>query len=331
MLGRIADAVRGADVIALQEVSRNNPNNGGRDMVAELGEALPDYFAVYGSNFEANIGSRIEAGRASHRRPSSSATWCCRRHPFICRAISFCRAAAASRCMNFQRGALEALIETPLGFIRFYSTHLDHRSPVERASQIRFLRQRLLNYALEGGGLSGVAEIGLPELPCPEAFVVMGDFNMLAGSPEYVELAGRPDPEFGMPLTADLAVDVAARLGVDRRRSRHLGRPQAAARHQPPQTHRLCLRQRFACQIAEAPVGRPASGRLGPSAGLGRNELIQSWFCSEPLTGQPGAKVCRDSGQAEPRVVASENRSRAYFSYVSTGSTGSRQSQAGLT
>ncbi|RVD53680.1 EEP domain-containing protein, partial [Mesorhizobium sp. M2D.F.Ca.ET.140.01.1.1] len=62
-VGRIADAVRGADVIALQEVTRNNPRNGGRDMVAEIGEALPDYFAVYGSNFEANIGSRIENGR----------------------------------------------------------------------------------------------------------------------------------------------------------------------------------------------------------------------------------------------------------------------------
>jgi endonuclease/exonuclease/phosphatase family metal-dependent hydrolase len=116
--------------------------------------------------------------------------------------------------MNFQRGALEALIETPLGFIRFYSTHLDHRSPVERQNQIRFLRQRLLNYALEGGGLSGIPEIGLPDLPYPEAFIVMGDFNMLPGSPEYVELAGRPDHEFGMPLTADLAVDIAQRLAV---------------------------------------------------------------------------------------------------------------------
>ena len=45
-LDRIADAVRGADVIALQEISRNNPRNGGHDMVAAIGEALPDYFAV---------------------------------------------------------------------------------------------------------------------------------------------------------------------------------------------------------------------------------------------------------------------------------------------
>ena len=56
--------MRGADVIALQEVTRNNPKNGGRDMVAELREALPDYFAVFGPNFEADFGSAMKDGRA---------------------------------------------------------------------------------------------------------------------------------------------------------------------------------------------------------------------------------------------------------------------------
>ena len=37
------------------------------------------------------------------------------------------------------------------------------------------------------------AEIGLPDPPYPEGFILMGDFNMLTGSPEYVELVGRPD------------------------------------------------------------------------------------------------------------------------------------------
>ncbi|MER9892056.1 endonuclease/exonuclease/phosphatase family protein [Mesorhizobium sp. M0119] len=212
-VGRIADAVRGADVIALQEVTRANPKNGGRDMVAELGEALPDYFAVYGSNFEADAGSRLENGRAITTTFQLGNMVLSRTPIHLSRNLLLPRS-RSFEAMNFQRGALEALIETPLGPIRFYSTHLDHRSPVERLSQIRFLRQRLLNYPLEGGGLSGVAEIGLPELPCPDAFVVMGDFNMLAGSPEHVELAGQPDHEFGMPVTADLAVDAAARLGA---------------------------------------------------------------------------------------------------------------------
>ncbi|MER8951749.1 endonuclease/exonuclease/phosphatase family protein [Mesorhizobium sp. M0833] len=212
-VGRIADAVRGADVIALQEVSRANPKNGGRDMVAELGEALPDYFAVYGSNFEADAGSRLENGRAITTTFQLGNMVLSRTPIHLSRNLLLPRS-RSFEAMNFQRGALEAPIETTLGPIRFYSTHLDHRSPVERLSQIRFLRERLLNYPLEGGGLSGVAEIGLPDLPCPEAFVVMGDFNMLAGSPEHVELAGQPDHEFGMPVTADLAVDAAARLGA---------------------------------------------------------------------------------------------------------------------
>ncbi|MBZ9815501.1 MULTISPECIES: endonuclease/exonuclease/phosphatase family protein [unclassified Mesorhizobium] len=212
-VGRIADAVRGADVIALQEVTRNNPRNGDRDMVAEISEALPDYFAAYGSNFEVNIGSRLENGRAISTSFQLGNMVLSKTPIHLSRNLLLPRSRSLE-AMNFQRGALEALIETPLGFIRFYSTHLDHRSPVERQSQIRFLRQRLLNYALEGGGLSGIPEIGLPDLPYPEAFIVMGDFNMLPGSPEYVELAGRPDHEFGMPLTADLAVDVAQRLAV---------------------------------------------------------------------------------------------------------------------
>lgn len=212
-VGRIADAVRGADVIALQEVTRNNPRNGDRDMVAEISEALPDYFAAYGSNFEVNVGSRLENGRAVTRTFQLGNMVLSKTPIHLSRNLLLPRSRSLET-MNFQRGALEALIETPLGFIRFYSTHLDHRSPVERQGQIRFLRQRLLNYALEGGGLSGIPEIGLPDLPYPEAFIVMGDFNMLPGSPEYVELAGRPDHEFGMPLTADLAVDVAQRLAV---------------------------------------------------------------------------------------------------------------------
>ncbi|MBZ9866627.1 endonuclease/exonuclease/phosphatase family protein [Mesorhizobium sp. CA15] len=212
-VGRIADAVRGADVVALQEVTRNNPRNGDRDMVAEISEALPDYFAAYGSNFEVNIGSRLENGRAISTSFQLGNMVLSKTPIHLSRNLLLPRSRSLE-AMNFQRGALEALIETPLGFIRFYSTHLDHRSPVERQSQIRFLRQRLLNYALEGGGLSGIPEIGLPDLPYPEAFIVMGDFNMLPGSPEYVELAGRPDHEFGMPLTADLAVDVAQRLAV---------------------------------------------------------------------------------------------------------------------
>src|SRR5690606_13754837 len=101
--------------------------------------------------------------------------------------------------LNLQRGAVEALVETPFGPVRLYSTHLDHRGPDERLAQLRFLKERLLFYPLEGGSLTGTTELGFPELPLPEAFVAMGDFNMLEGSPEYEEMAGRVDHAFGAP------------------------------------------------------------------------------------------------------------------------------------
>ena len=84
-------------------------------MVAEIGEALPDYFAAFGSNFEVNFGSRLEDGRAITTHLPARQHGAVEDARSICRATCFCRAAAAFEAMNFQRGALEALIETPLG------------------------------------------------------------------------------------------------------------------------------------------------------------------------------------------------------------------------
>jgi endonuclease/exonuclease/phosphatase family metal-dependent hydrolase len=212
-LGRIVDALRGADIIALQEVTRGNPRNGGADMVADICSAFPDYFPVIGQNFEANFGSHLKHGKAVKVSFELNNMILSRTAPWLSRNVLLPGNRSYER-MNFQRGALEALIETPLGAIRFYSTHLDHISPDERVEQIRFLKKLVLNYPHEGGALSGLGEVGLPEPPCPEHFVIMGDFNMLADSPEYIELCGRADHEFGKKLIASNAVDVAARLGV---------------------------------------------------------------------------------------------------------------------
>lgn len=213
-LSRIADAVRGADVILLQEVTRNNPANAGRDMVSEIGELLPEYFAVFGSNFDANVASHVDKSGRAHTVMFQLGNMVLSRTPIHLSRNLLLPRGRSFEAVNFQRGALEALIETPLGFIRFYSAHLDHRSPLEREKQLRFLRKRVLRYPLEGGALSGMAERGFPEPPVPEAFIVGGDFNMLPGSPEYLSVCGRPDHEFALPLLAESFVDAAARLGA---------------------------------------------------------------------------------------------------------------------
>ena len=87
----------------------------------------------------------------------------------------------------------------PSGPLRIYSVHLDHISVTERALQISHLKERAFAYPGEGGAITGSAEYGFPELPCPEAFVLMGDFNMVKSSPEYVLMTGESDASGGRP------------------------------------------------------------------------------------------------------------------------------------
>ncbi|WP_157018435.1 endonuclease/exonuclease/phosphatase family protein [Mesorhizobium xinjiangense] len=212
-LARITDAVRGADVIALQEVTRNGPDNGGRDMVAEIADLLPDYFFVYDAPFRVDMGSAVEDGRAVNRHFQFGNMVLAKTPILSSRNLLLPRMRTFDR-LNLQRGALEAMIDTPFGPLRFYSVHLDHTSPAERMAQVRFLVDKALAYPVEGGAVTGVSEHGYPEPPLPEGFVLMGDFNMQPGSPEYVEMTGPVDAEFGVTLRTRLPVDAARLAGA---------------------------------------------------------------------------------------------------------------------
>lgn len=95
-LGRIVDAVRGADNIGLQEVERSWRRSGMVDQPARLGELLAHYYWVYGPSFDVDASSRQEDGRVLNRRrqfgpmllskwpilsTSSSASKCCPEMP----------------------------------------------------------------------------------------------------------------------------------------------------------------------------------------------------------------------------------------------------------
>ncbi len=207
-LGRIADAVRGADVIALQEVSRNNPQNGGRDMVAELTALLPDYFFVFGAPFCADMGSAVENGKAVNRHFQFGNMVLSKTPIVASRTLLLPRMRTYDR-LNFQRGATEALLMAPFGPLRVYSVHLDHTSPAERIAQVRFLVDAALAYPQNGGALTGTSEMHFPEPPHPDAFVLMGDFNLEPGKEEYRAITGSPDVEFGLVRRAGLPVDAA--------------------------------------------------------------------------------------------------------------------------
>jgi endonuclease/exonuclease/phosphatase family metal-dependent hydrolase len=230
-LERIVEAVRGADVIALQEVTRNSPMNGGADLVVDIRAMLPDYFAAYGPNLEADVGSHIKDGRAVDVRLQFGNMILSRTPILTSRNLLLPRTRSYDK-VNLQRGALEAMIDTPFGPVRFYSVHLDHRGADERLAQIRFVMERVIGHGLEGGAVTGLSELGFPEPPVPEAYVVMGDFNMLPGSPEYHAVTGIPDHEFGTPRVARYAVDAGTLPGGDETPTCvNLEDPQDVSRH----------------------------------------------------------------------------------------------------
>ncbi|MEI5678883.1 MULTISPECIES: endonuclease/exonuclease/phosphatase family protein [unclassified Mesorhizobium] len=211
-LERIAASLDGADIITLQEVTRNLPHNGGVDLVAGLASLLPDYFYIFGPAMDVDFGTRDANGKPANQRLQFG-NMVLSRWPIVAsRNLLLPRTRRFNR-LNLQRSALEALITAPSGPIRVYSVHLDHLNLEERATQIRYLKERVYAYAMEGGAASGVSEFGFPELPSPEEFVLLGDFNMDRTSPEYIVMAGEADYAEGRQIVAHHPVDAFSLAG----------------------------------------------------------------------------------------------------------------------
>jgi endonuclease/exonuclease/phosphatase family metal-dependent hydrolase len=211
-LERIAASLAGADIIALQEVTRNFGRNNGVDLVAGLTQLLPDYFYVFGPAMDIDFGARDADGRPANRR-TQFGNMVLSRWPIVSsRNLLLPRSRRFNRA-NLQRSALEALIQMPGEALRVYSVHLDHVNLEERAEQIRHLKERIFAYPMEGGALTGAHDIGFPEHPTPEAFVLLGDFNMVQGSPEYVLMTGETDYAEGRQIVAHHPVDAFALVG----------------------------------------------------------------------------------------------------------------------
>jgi endonuclease/exonuclease/phosphatase family metal-dependent hydrolase len=212
-LPRTAAAIEGADVIALQEVTRGFHKNGYADLVAGLADLFPGYFHAYGAGCDVFLDMVEDQARRVERRFQFGnmilSRWpiLATRHLLLPRTRTFDK-------LNLQRGALEAVIDAPGGPLRAYSTHLDHVSPDERLAQIHYLKDRILNFTLEGGALTGAVEEGFPDPPLPDDFILMGDFNMEPGSPEYLAMVGHADRYYGRTLRANQPVDAMARLGL---------------------------------------------------------------------------------------------------------------------
>jgi endonuclease/exonuclease/phosphatase family metal-dependent hydrolase len=188
-LQRIVAAVRDADIILLQEVTRGFIRNKGADMVADIRALLPDRFAVTGMPTDVDFGSAARDGAVRDSR-FQFGNMVLSRWPVLSSRLHLLPRSMRKERLNLQRGAFEALIQTPAGAMRFLSVHLDHVDAAERLRQIEALRRIIIDGGADGGAATGLGEFGFPELPVTEHAVAAGDFNMRPGSPEYSAMAG---------------------------------------------------------------------------------------------------------------------------------------------
>ena len=211
-LGRIADAIGEADVIALQEVVRNIEGIPDRDQPARLGELLSNYYWVYGPTVDLDASTRSVDGSVQNRR-GQFGNMVLSRWPILSSRLLLLPRIRTYEANSVQRGALEAIIDAPSGPVRVYSVHLNPRNPRQRRTEIRYLLPRLFAVPHEGASFTGPGWQGQAEVATPADFVVLGDFNLAPDSPEYSEIVGEQDYYYGPTLTGDRLADTWTQAG----------------------------------------------------------------------------------------------------------------------
>lgn len=202
-LARIAAEVRGADVIALQEVDRFWRRSGSVDSPAVVAAHLSDYHWVYGANLDMDASYRDADGHLVNRRRQFG-TMILSRLPIVSSRNHLLPKYGTLAQHSIQQGALEAVIVTEhAGPVRFYSTHLSHLSPATRLPQVEALLAIHAGAPGEGGAWCG----GHPEPeegwtegempPMPAAAILLGDFNFKCDSLEYERIVGPMSPKYG--------------------------------------------------------------------------------------------------------------------------------------
>jgi len=192
-LHRIASAVQGADIIALQEVDRYWPRSQNVDQVTALSRLLPGYYWAYGAGLDIVDPTTAAEPQARGRRRQFGNLFLSR-YPLLSVRNHLLPQYAGLNSLSIQRSALEVLIDTRSSQLRLYNLHLTHLSSATRTRQLHHLLELHDQAGITGPPISGrIAHpdwpVDLPQL-IPSNAVLMGDFNLEHNSPEYSLLAG---------------------------------------------------------------------------------------------------------------------------------------------
>ena len=218
-LDRIADAVSGADVIALQEVERFWTRSGGVDQPRRIAARFPGHYQAYGPGVDLHLAGAEPDDAGSGRRQFGNMLLS--RTPLLTvRHHLLPKYGSVGPPMSLQRSALEGVIAVRGGHLRLYSVHLTHLSAETRLPQIEALLKVHANAVREGPPVSGG---GLPDEwtrdgmppPVPRDAILLGDFNMEPDSKEYERIVGPMSPYGGRITNPEGFVDAWIEAGND--------------------------------------------------------------------------------------------------------------------
>lgn len=207
-INRMAAAVHEADIIALQEIERHWLRSGEADQPAEIAARLPRHHWVYGPYFDVDASKVAADGTVTNRRRQFG-VMTLSRWPILSSRLHILPKFTTGSVFNMVAGFLETVIDAPGGPLRHYNIHLTDVTPDERLAQIARIFEVLWSAPKEGGAWTGFDADWQTENPppMPADAILTGDFNLVAGSPEYEALVGPKDRDFGYGR-----VDVGHRL-----------------------------------------------------------------------------------------------------------------------
>jgi len=188
---RIANAVRSADIVCFQEITRGYIANGGADMVGDLKAELTDRFCAFHAPCDIDMGSRLDGDGHAVSARMQFGNMVASRWPIASVRGHLLPRRLRLDGLNLQRGMLECVIDTPLGVLSVNSIHLDHLSGAERLDQITVMHRLAQSALKDGTSISGTTAFGMAEPAMPEHFIVAGDFNCLPGSREHQAMTAR--------------------------------------------------------------------------------------------------------------------------------------------
>lgn len=178
-LQRIAEAVREADIICLQEVTQNWPQTGHEDQLATIATGLNRY-AAFGEMLSVDVSEKAPCGTVRNRRATFGNAVLSRWPILHSRAVPLPKQTPAGS-FDLQRILVEAVIAVPGLPLRVYSVHLSDLSAEQRGPQVDALRRAVAEAPVSGkpwDHTSAFLEfLGHGPFDMPVEAAVLGDFN----------------------------------------------------------------------------------------------------------------------------------------------------------